>query len=355
MYGLEASTSTWNGIKIYPRGMSPYSDDILAAHWMDWTQASKLPKLLITLFDVWVLRAGNLDKIPNIASWVPIDHQPLPPDVAKWCMKPNVMPIAMSQFGKRMLDQQGIRNVYVPHAIESVFKPTDAITDSNGKRVTGRELMGFDDDKFVVMMTAVNKGVHPPRKAFAENFMAFSMFATKHPDAVLYMHSCQAPSMGGIDLKVLATMCGIEEDRIKYVDEYLYRMGLPQNAMAALYTAADVLLAASMGEGFGIPVVEAQACGTPVIVSNFSAQPELVGEGWLAEGQPYWDPAQVAWFFTPAVSSILSGLEQAYARGRVKSQKAITFAGQYEADTVFDKFWRPAMKELAAWCRSSQS
>ena len=355
IYGLEASTSTWNGIKIYPRGMSAYSDDILAAHWMDWTNGSSLPKLLMTLFDVWVLKAPNLDKVPNIASWVPIDHQPVPPDVAKWCMKPNVMPFAMSQFGKRMLDQQGIRNLYVPHGIESVFQPTDHVIDNHGKKVTGRDLMGFDDDKFVVMMTAVNKGVHPPRKAFAENFMAFSMFAAKHPDAVLYMHSVQAPSMGGIDLKALATMVGIEEDRIKYCDEYLYRMGLPQHAMAALYTAADVYLGASMGEGFGIPVVEAQACGTPVIVSNFSAQPELVGDGWLVEGQPFWDAAQNAWFITPSVPSILSGLEAAYARGRGKSQKAIQFAAQYEADTVFDKFWKPAMKELAAWCRSSQS
>ena len=35
MYGIEGMASIWNGIKLYPRGMSPYSDDVLVAHWMD--------------------------------------------------------------------------------------------------------------------------------------------------------------------------------------------------------------------------------------------------------------------------------------------------------------------------------
>ena len=355
IYGLEASTSTWNGIKIYPRGVNPYSDDIVVAHWMEWTQATNLPKLLMTLFDVWVLKAPNLEKVPNIASWVPVDHAPCPPEVAAWCQRPNVMPIAMSQFGQRELEKLGIRSVYVPHGIESVYQPTPFVKDGEGKKIGGRQIMGFDDDRFVVMMTAANKGVYPPRKAFAENFMAFSMFAQRHPDAVLYMHTEQTGSMGGIDLQVLAQMCGIAPDRIKYADPYLYRMGLPLHAMAALYTAADVLLAASMGEGFGIPVVEAQACGTPVIVSNFTAQPELVGDGWVVDGQPFWDSAQKSWFLTPSVPSILNALEQAYARGRGRSQKAVEFAKQYEADAVFESHWKPAMKEIAAWCRSSQS
>ncbi len=355
IYGLEASTSTWNGIKIYPRGMNPYSDDIVVAHWMEWTQSTSLPKLLMTLFDVWVLKAPNLDKVPNIASWVPIDHQPCPPEVAAWCQRPNVMPIAMSKFGQIELEKLGIRTVYVPHGIESVYKPTQLVKDSAGKQISGRQIMGFEDDRFVVMMTAANKGVHPPRKAFAENFMAFGMFAQRHPDAVLYMHSDASASMGGLDLNLLAQMCGIAPDRIKWADPYLYRMGLPLHAMAALYSAADVLLAASMGEGFGIPVVEAQACGTPVIVSNFTAQPELVGDGWLVDGQPFWDPAQKSWFLTPSVASILNALEESYRRERGTSQKAIEFAKQYDADVVYDTHWKPAMKEIAAWCRSSQS
>ena len=49
--------------------------------------------------------------------------------------------------------------------------------------------------------------------------------------------------------------------------------------MAALYTAARVLLFPSLYEGFGYPVLEAQMCGTPVVCSNGGALAEVAGEG----------------------------------------------------------------------------
>jgi glycosyltransferase involved in cell wall biosynthesis len=107
-----------------------------------------------------------------------------------------------------------------------------------------------------------------------------------------------------------------------------------------------VLLQPSRGEGFGIPSLEAQACGTPVIVSNATAQPELVGDGWLCDVQPSWDSPQGCWFFTPLVPSIVDNLEAAYERGRGRSQQAIDFAATYDADVVFDKYWRPALDVL---------
>jgi len=110
-----------------------------------------------------------------------------------------------------------------------------------------------------------------------------------------------------------------------------------------------------MGEGFGIPVIEAQACGTPVIVSNFTAQPELCGDGWVVDGQPFWDAAQKSWFLTPSVPGIINALEEAYKRGHGTSQKAVEFAKQYQADAVYESHWKPAMKEIAEWCRLSQS
>ncbi len=59
--------------------------------------------------------------------------------------------------------------------------------------------------------------------------------------------------------------------------------------------------------------------------------------------QPAWDVAQGCWFFTPLVPSIVDNLEAAYARGRGRSQQAIDFAANYDADVVFDKYWRPAL------------
>ena len=353
MYGLAGSASSWNGFKIYPQGLAAYSDDVVVAHTMEWAnQDPSTPTLLITLFDTWVLKSDSLKTLKNIASWVPIDHQPTPPDVLAWCERDNVRPIAMSKFGSRMLDLAGVEHLYVPHAIEPVFQPTESITLANGNKMTGREFMGWEEDRFVVSMVATNKGSQPARKAWAENILAFSIFAKDHPDAVLYLYTEPDGAMAGINLPTLLDAVGVSKDKYKVVDQYAYRHGIPQNVMAAMYTASDVLLACSMGEGFGIPVIEAQACGCRVIVSNFTAQPELVGDGWTVEGQPWWDAAQKSWFFTPNVPDIVNALKSAYNAPRSRSEDAITHALGYGADQVFEQYWKPTMKELSAWCRS---
>ncbi len=46
-------------------------------------------------------------------------------------------------------------------------------------------------------------------------------------------------------------------------------------------THVDVLLTTSMREGFGIPLVEAQAFGTPVIMTDFASMPGLCAGEWL--------------------------------------------------------------------------
>lgn len=354
MYGLEGATSMWNGVKLYPRGLAPYSDDIMVAHWMDWANGNRqLPPLLMTLFDVWVFKSQTFDEVPHIASWVPIDHAPCPPNVLAWLDRKNVTPIAMSKFGSRMLEKAGVEHHYAPHGIEPVFKPTTHFT--NGViQATGRELMDIPEDRFVVMMNAANKGVNPSRKAFAENLLAFGIFAQDHPEAVLYLYTEANGSMGGISLVHLAEACGIRPEQIKFVDQYAYRAGFPQEALAAIYTAADVLLSCSMGEGFGIPVIEAQACGTRVIVSDFTAQPELVGSGWTVEVQPFWDAAQRSWFCLPNVPSIVEALKRAYEAPRGVDETAVGFASQYGADAVYTASWRPIMASLRELCRQAR-
>ncbi len=58
-------------------------------------------------------------------------------------------------------------------------------------------------------------------------------------------------------------------------------VNIPHDEMPLLYNAADLLLYPSFYEGFGLPILEAQACGTPVITSNLSSMPEIAGEAAL--------------------------------------------------------------------------
>lgn len=53
---------------------------------------------------------------------------------------------------------------------------------------------------------------------------------------------------------------------------------LPEEKLILLYNLADIFVLPSLYEGFGLPVLEAMACGTPVITSNISSLPEVVGD-----------------------------------------------------------------------------
>ena len=67
---------------------------------------------------------------------------------------------------------------------------------------------------------------------------------------------------------------------------------VPDQTLAALYRLADVFVFPSLYEGFGLPPLEAMASGTPVITSNVSSLPEVVGDAALMI-DPY-EPAAIA-------------------------------------------------------------
>ena len=328
-FNQQMGEGKWNGIRVLPQGYDTWSNDIILAHYGAVAKESDVPLRMVTLCDVWVLNNPRFTELDIIWSWTPVDHMNVPPQVLAWSQRPNVLPIAMSKHGKAAFDRADVQSVYIPHALEKHWKPTPMEEDP----FPGR---------FVVSAINANKGVLPNRKAWGENLLAFAMFAQKHDDALLYVHS-DLKSPIGIDLVALIKACGIPESQVVFADQYDLRLGVEDGRMARIMTRTDVLLAATMGEGFGLTALEAQACGTRTVVSNFSAQPELVGDGFLVDVQPSWNPAQAQWFATPLVPSIVEGLEWAYQQGGGHSEKAVEFAKDYAADKVFDERWVPLL------------
>ncbi|GIW04185.1 MAG: hypothetical protein KatS3mg059_0805 [Thermomicrobiales bacterium] len=64
-------------------------------------------------------------------------------------------------------------------------------------------------------------------------------------------------------------------------DRIIFLGYVPASLLPALYAAADALAFPSLYEGFGLPVLEAMAAGTPVVAANRSALPEVAGDAAL--------------------------------------------------------------------------
>ena len=70
-------------------------------------------------------------------------------------------------------------------------------------------------------------------------------------------------------------------ERLGLRNKVIFPGYIPQSQLALWYNAADLFVYPSLYEGFGLPPLEALACGTPAIVSDVSSLPEVVGEAGL--------------------------------------------------------------------------
>ncbi|EIT84632.1 mannosyltransferase [Fictibacillus macauensis ZFHKF-1] len=69
-----------------------------------------------------------------------------------------------------------------------------------------------------------------------------------------------------------------EAARSHITDSLVFTGYVPDDVLIQLYSSADVFLFPSLYEGFGLPVLEAMACGTPVVTSDVASLPEVAGD-----------------------------------------------------------------------------
>lgn len=339
-FGLEGGVTEWDGIRTYPGDDTGFGKRTLGLWARDFAGTTD-DCLVMTLMDVWALGAPAVRGL-NTACWVPVDHDPVPPRVTAFFEDSGARPIAMSRFGERALREVGLDPLYVPHAIDTkLFAP---VADRAGLR----RALKIPEDAFVIGVVANNQGSSPPRKAFPQIFHAFAAFRNEHPNAFLYLHAEMAGIRHGVNLAALAGIHGIPEEAIGVTDQNKLTLGIPDETMPLLYSAFDVLANPSYGEGFGIPIIEAQACGTPVIVTDWTAMPELCGAGWKVAGDPWYDCSHGSFYKCPSLADLYDAFGSAYKDAAGMREQARAFALGYDADKVFETYWKPVLDELGA-------
>jgi len=115
-------------------------------------------------------------------------------------------------------------------------------------------------------------GVLEPRKNFPTLVRAFKNLVERELSHSLVI----AGKKGWQYEEIFNTVRNLDlQSRVLFLDY------VPQNDLPSLYHAADLFVYPSLYEGFGLPVLEAMACGTPVITSNISSMPEITGDAAL--------------------------------------------------------------------------
>ena len=329
----------WEGMTIYPMLSDPYGREMLFGNAKHFFNGNIKSGLVISFLDIWVYNAKDMQQLVW-APWVPIDHDPCPPTVLQVITESNCMPIVHSKFGLKKLEDHDIHPYYVPLGVETdVFKPMD--------QKKARDFLGLPQDAFVIGMVAANKGKRS-RKSFPEVFTAFAHFAREHDDAVLYLHTENTGVvMDGVNLKSLGEALGIPQKKIFVCDQYNYSIGFPDKYMAAAFNSMDVLANPSTGEGFGVPIIETQACGVPVIVTDITSMSELCGAGWSVGGTRFITPLN-SMQMSPDPGQLIDAFTMAYkSKGDQKlKDKAREFALQYDADLITERYWKPTLKSI---------
>jgi glycosyltransferase involved in cell wall biosynthesis len=149
--------------------------------------------------------------------------------------------------------QGKIRVVY--NGVESRFSPPEMDTEDVKAK------LGLPGSYIMYM------GNHRKSKNIEGLIKAFSMIKNSIP------HYLLLPTAAGKDS--LQTVQAVAEHGL--TDRVVFHE-MPDEDQPAIYGAADLFVFPSINEGFGLPVLEAMACGTPVITSNTSSLPEVVGD-----------------------------------------------------------------------------
>lgn len=213
-----------------------------------------------------------------IITYVPVDGYNQP-DTWATDLNEASRVVAMSKFGMEALGTDAM----VYHGVDTKsFHPVsdaDPVTLSNGvvckTKKDCKRAFGFDPDGFTIVRVDKNSG----RKDFAATIKAIWPVMEKHSDVHVHLHTQDRESQSGVWVSSMLRRREELHPRFSLPKNFNTFVGWPQEDIVGLINAADLFVTTSRGEGFGLTIAEAAACGVPIVAQNCSAITEVVGPG----------------------------------------------------------------------------
>ena len=178
-------------------------------------------------------------------------------------------PVTFTEFGRQQVRSALHRSLFpvavLPHGVDEHFQTatpeerrkarSQIVLDSASRTGQGKPFAGPDD----FLLLNVNKNEW--RKDPLRSLEILSGLIQRNVPAKMILRMGATSAMGGIHLHRAAAQLGLVDGR-----DYVQLDAVPEQHLPSLYHAADLYLTTTLGEGWGLGVTEALACGTPVAV-----------------------------------------------------------------------------------------
>lgn len=264
---------------------------------------------------------------------------------ADWCVVP-------AKFADELVRVNRHQNVsYIPHGIDTnTYAPC---TPEEKKEF--RKKLDVPQDAFIISCVAHNQ----QRKMMSRLLQAFTLFSRKNPDAYLFLHMSPI-DQNGWNLPVLIKDFGIAE-RVLFTNKGAKQVGdlfTPERELREFYCASDVHALSTGGEGFGVPLVEAMACGIPNVTTHYTTAEEFLcdvstdakGKKLITQSRgvciPYTD---IEFHHTGGIWALIDVVKMAEAFQMLKDNpttryemgiKAREFAVEHYDSELIKNYWR---------------
>ncbi|MBE9467910.1 MAG: glycosyltransferase family 4 protein [Bacteroidetes bacterium] len=260
-------------VVIYPQSRHPFL-------WYVWFEHSLSRFLKKTKPDLFVSPDGFLSLSSNIPSFSVIHdinfvHQPkdLPFLARKYYnhyfplyAKKSKRIATVSEFSKKDLcENYQINNDKVDVVYNGVNKTYSSVSECDKKAIKNKYTKGKD---FFVFVGALH-----PRKNVSRLLLAFDEFKKKSKSDIKLV------IVGGFMFK--NNSLKNVYSNLFYKDDIIFTGRLSPDDLRYVLGSALALTFVPYFEGFGIPIIEAMSCGTPVITSNVTSMPEVAGDAAL--------------------------------------------------------------------------